>query len=155
MPEVTEELYLGDMISSDGKNTKNVRNRVSKGLGIVSQIFNILVNTCFGPHFFNIAMLLRESMLVNDITNNAEVWNNLTESEIGEFENVDKLFSRKLLGVPKSTPIESFYLELGAIPVGIILKARREDYLYSILGKEETGMLYSFFITQWNSPKQR
>ena len=68
MPEVTEELYLGDMISSDGKNTKNVRNRVSKGLGIVSQIFNILENTCFGPHYFKIAMLLRESMLVK--------WNN-------------------------------------------------------------------------------
>ena len=57
MPEVTEELYLGDLLSSDGKNTKNVRNRVSKGLGIVSQIFNILENTCFGPHYFNIAML--------------------------------------------------------------------------------------------------
>ena len=56
--------------------------------------------------------------------------------------------------VPKSTPIESFFLELGAIPMGVIIKARRVNYLYSILSRDKSGMLYSFFITQWNSPSK-
>ena len=89
--EVTEELYLDDLISSDGKNTKNIKNRISKGIGIISQIMNILESTSFGPHYFEIAMLLRESLLVNGVTTNAEVWHNITESEMSEFESLDKL----------------------------------------------------------------
>lgn len=42
MMEVTEDTYLGDIITSDGKNTKNIKNRVSKGIGIISQIFNLM-----------------------------------------------------------------------------------------------------------------
>ena len=132
------------MLSADGKNTKNVKNRVSKGIGIVSQIVDLLENTCFGPHYFKTAMLLRESMLVNGITTNVEVWHSVLESEIEELQNVDKLMFRRLLNVPKSTPIESFYLELGVIPIGVIIKARRVNYLHSILGREQTGMVYSF-----------
>ena len=105
--EVTEELYLGDVISSDGKNTKNIKTRISKGIGIISQILNILSSTSFGSHYFKIALLLRESLLVSGVTTNAEVWHNFSESEMTELESLDKLFFRKLLGVPKSTPIES------------------------------------------------
>ena len=34
MEEKSEEKYLGDVISTDGKNIKNVKSRVSKGKGI-------------------------------------------------------------------------------------------------------------------------
>ena len=150
--EVTEELYLGDLISSNGKNTKNIKNRISKGIGIISQIMNILESTSFGPHYFEIAMLLRESLLVNGVTTNAEVWHNITESEMSEFESLDKLFFRRLLSVPKSTPIEALYLELGAIPMGIMIKARRLNYLHSVLRRNPDSMLYRFFVTQHNFP---
>ena len=150
--EVSEELYLGDLLSSDGKNTKNIRNRISKGIGLISQIFNLLESASFGPHYFEIAMLLRESILVNGVTTNAEVWHNINESEIEEFNNLDKLFFHRLLGVLKSTPIESFYLELGAIPMAIIIKSRRVKYLHSILRRNPKSMLGSFFVTQCNFP---
>ena len=86
---------------------------------------------------------------------NAEIWYNLTNKEILELESVDKLFFTKLLEVPGSTPIESYYLELGVLPMGAIIKARRVTYLHSILEKAKaTGnsMLYSCFITQWHNP---
>ena len=97
MPEVTEETYLGDLLTSDGKNTKNIKCRVSKGIGIISQIMNLLEKISFGPHLFEIAMLLRDSMLINGIINNAEIWYNLTETEVQDFENIDNLFFRRLL----------------------------------------------------------
>ena len=50
MPEVTEESYLGDILSADGKNTKNIKSRISKGIGIISQIIHILDEISFGPH---------------------------------------------------------------------------------------------------------
>ena len=92
MPDVTEETYLGDILSSDGKNSKNIQNRISKGLGVINQIFNLLDNICFGPHFFEIAILLRDSMLINGTLTNAEIWYNLSKSEVEEFEALDRLF---------------------------------------------------------------
>ena len=152
MNEVTEETYLGDIISSDGKKQKNIKQRVSKGLGIMTEILNLLDLISFGPYLIEIALLLRESMLINGILTNVEVWYNLTTSEIKEFEDLDKVFLRKVLGVPGSTPSEAFYLELGILPIGTIIKARRLNYLHTILTGDRKGMLYSFFITQWHNP---
>ena len=122
MPEVSQETYLGDILSSDGKNTINIKSRISKGIGIISQILNLLELVSFGPHHFEIAMLLRDSVLVNGTITNAEIWYNLSENEVKEFENLDRLFFRKLLEVPRSTPSESFYLEFGVLPIGVIIK---------------------------------
>ena len=152
MPEVSEESYLGDILSSDGKNTKNIKNRISKGMGIISQINLILEDISFGPYMFQIAILLRESMFINGMLTNAEIWYNFSENEIREFENLDKLYFKTIFKVPNSTPTEAFFLETGAIPISYIIKARRINYLHSILKRGNSGMLYSFFITQWHRP---
>ena len=36
--EVTEAVYLGDILRADGKNTSNIKSRVNKGVGIVTEI---------------------------------------------------------------------------------------------------------------------
>ena len=152
MPEVTEDLYLGDILSSNVKNTKNIKSRISKGLGIINLIFNMLENISFGPHYFEMAILFRESMLINGTLNNAEIWYNFGKNEIEEFESLDKLFLRRLLNVPITTPHEAYYLELGLFPIKTIIKARRLNYLHNILKKDKKGMEYSFFMTQWYKP---
>ena len=40
--EKKEEIYLGDIISKDGRNTKNFQARVNKGKGIVNRIMSRL-----------------------------------------------------------------------------------------------------------------
>ena len=147
-PEVTEDVFLGDIISSNGKITQNIKSRISKGEGNSNQIFNMLENVSFGPHYFQMALLFRESMLINGIITNAEIWYNLNKSEIEEFESLDRLFFRRLLEVPITTPNESYYLELGVLPVGTLIKAMRLNYLHTILKMDKKGMVYSFFITQ-------
>ena len=69
-----------------------------------------------------------------------------------DVEAMDRLFFRRLLEVPESTPCESYYLEFGVLPISIIVKARRINYLHSILKRGKQVMLYNFFITQWNNP---
>ena len=81
MVEVSEDTYLGDLISNDAKNTKNIANRVSKGLGIIAQIFNILEIVSFGNHFIQVGLMLRESMLVNGILTNCESLYNMTKAD--------------------------------------------------------------------------
>ena len=149
MTNVTEETYLGDIMSSDGKNSKNIAKRISKGLGIITQIIHLLEMVSLGEHFIEIALLFREALFLNGILTNCEIWYGLTESEVKEFEDLDIQLLKKILQVPVSTPQEGFFLELGIIPIGVIIKARRINYLHYLVTRSETEMLSKFFIKQW------
>ena len=59
-------------------------------------------------------------MFINGILTNAEVWHNVKKADIEEFEQLDRFLLRQILKVPISTPKESFYLELGILPIGTV-----------------------------------
>ena len=152
MKAVSQATYLGDVISETGKIDETVIQRSQKATGIICQISSILSSICLGSFHFDIALVLREALFINGILNNSEIWYNFNKSEIEEFESLDRLLLRKFFQVPFSTPQESFYLELGILPIGIIIQARRINYLQYLVSRSESEMLYKFFITQWNSP---
>ena len=85
MPEEMEVTYLGDMLE----------------------------NIVFGPHFFEIAVILIDSLLSNGTMSNAEIWYNLRRTEVDEFESPDRL----------------------------LLKARRLNNLHCLLKQNKTAML--------------
>ena len=62
MEESESDKYLGDVISKDGRNMKNIKARVGKGTGIVSKIMTYLQGIPFGQHHFEVAVLLRNSL---------------------------------------------------------------------------------------------
>ena len=59
MKEKSEEKYLGDIISIDGLNMKNIKARISKGKGIVNNILTMLEGIPFGRHYFEVGIILR------------------------------------------------------------------------------------------------
>ena len=56
--------------------------------------------------------------------------------------------------MPITTPIESFYLELGLLPISVIIKMKRVKYLHYLLTKKRTEMLSIFFWSQWRNPSR-
>ena len=54
---VENERYLGDALSSNGSNKKNILARRNKGIGVINQILEILDGTCYGPHIFEVGLL--------------------------------------------------------------------------------------------------
>ena len=76
-------------------NMKNIIKRKSKGVGVVSEIMTILENTCYGPYHFQVAVTLRESLLINGILTNSEAWYGLKASELEVLESVDELLMRR------------------------------------------------------------
>ena len=74
--------YLGDILSSDTKNMKNILERKRKGISIISHIKHILDEGYLGPHYFKAAIMLRESLFLNSILLNVEVLVNVTQSEV-------------------------------------------------------------------------
>ena len=58
--QVSEAVYLGDIIRSDGKNTSNIMDRVNKGTGIVSNIMDMLKSVSFGANHFEMSNIVRD-----------------------------------------------------------------------------------------------
>ena len=148
--EHTNEItYLGNILCGNASNGKNIKNRVSKGIGYISQIFTILDNVCFGEHFFEMALLLRESLLINAVLFTSEIWYNLNQKDIQDLEYLDKVFFCRLMGTPKTIQTEAYYLEFGTFNVEVYIKSRRILYYHNLVNRDKTQLVYSFFMTQY------
>ena len=152
MEDVSYDTYLGDIISGDGRNTLNIKKRVGKGLGIITQIVNLLNMINLGEYYFETVVLLRESVFLNGILTNAEIWYSLTREEIKELEDLDLTLLRKIFKVPFSTPSEAYYLELGILSIETIIKKRRINFFHYLVNRKYEEMLHSFFLTQFYNP---
>ena len=148
MEEKDSEKYLGDLISNDGRNIKNIKARVSKGKGIVTRIMTLLEGIPFGKFYFEVAMILRNSLLVSSMLFNSEAWYNVSNAELELLETIDLLLLRSILKAPKSTPKEMLYLELGCERFRDIIRKRRLSFLYYILHQNPELMIYKCFETQ-------
>ena len=69
-----KEKYLGDLLTSDGTNTKNIKERKAKGYGIVDKINAKLEEVFFGPFSIQVGLIFRCSHFLNSILLNSEVW---------------------------------------------------------------------------------
>ena len=142
------DTYLGDIISKDGKNTKNIMARKAKGHGIVKQILDMLEGICFGPYEIEVALFLRSSLLLNGILTNSEVGYGSTLEEIKHLEQIDEILIRKVLETPSSSPKCMVYLETGCKPIRFIIQTRRLVYLQYILKEDPNSLISRFFHAQ-------
>ena len=155
MKSVHSEKYLGDFITSSGKNTDTIIHRVSLGNGALAQIRNILENVSLGRHYFNTAFLLRESIFLNGILFSSESWYGVTQEQISQLEKLDIQLLRNIFEVPKSTPIVSLYLESGCVRIRNIIRARRINFLHHLANMKKDEMEYKFFKVQWDHPSPK
>ena len=152
MEESHEEKYLGDIVTNDGTNKKNIAARKGRGIGIIEKIIEMLQEISFGNSYFEVANLLRHSLFLSSILLNSEAWYNVSQTDIEQLEKVDQSLIRRILEAPCSTPTASLYLEMGCLPIRFIIKTRRIMYLHYILNQDENSLLFKFFLAQKNDP---
>ena len=146
--------YLGDVISKDGKNTKNIEARKSKGIGVVNQIMCILNDIIFGPYHFEVAPILTKSLLLSSLLTNSEAWYGMSLAEIEQIEQVDEMLLRKILEAGKFFPKETLYLELGCTPIRLIIMQRRIMFLNYILNENKESLVYRVLEEQIRNPSK-
>ena len=154
MKRANESKYLGDLISIDGKNQKNIMDRKSKGYGIVLQISQMLEEIYFGPFEIEVALTLRKSLFLGGILTNCEAWYGLTASDIKQLELVDESLLRKILSAPSTTPKCMLYLETGCTPIRFIIRSRRLMFLHYILKQDKNSLVSKVFHAQLSNPVQ-
>ena len=145
--------YLGDILSSDGKNDANIAERCQRGLGAVTNICQTLKDLCLGPYYFEAAIILRSSLLLSTLLSNSEAWVNLSKTNVEDLEAVDERFLRNMFcDAHVKTPLEVLYLETGCVPIRFILKSRRLNFLHYILSDKEDSLLSNVFKAQCDHP---
>ena len=152
MDIVSEEKYVGDVVSNDGKHSKNVAARRSKGYGMSNKIMTILNSMFLGSHYFTVALVLRQAMLVSVLLSNSESWLRLSKEDMKKLESIDLLFLRKLLKTPISTPKPGLYLDSGCVPLHYIIKGKRIMFLHHILTRDDDALINRVFWAQVRKP---
>ena len=145
---VTKDKYVGDVLSADGTNTENIKERTDKGHGIVNEIISILSEIPLGPYRISVGLKLREAMLLNGMLFNSEIWYGVKDEEVQKLSNIDEYLLRSILGLPAKTPKEALFLETGCLPVKYLLKMRRIMYLQHILKRPKTELIRKFYEAQ-------
>ena len=154
MKTANSEKYLGDVISCSGKVDENIQMRHDKGMGIINSIMSILKEISFGPFYFQTAMMLRISMLVNGMLFNLESINSISNNHINLLEDCDKQLMRRVFEAEQGTPIESFYLDTCAWPLRFILMGRQLMFYWTILHKKESELVKNVFSAQRDFPSE-
>jgi hypothetical protein len=147
-----EQMYLGDIISSDGNHLKNVQHRKNKGLGIINQIMQILDTGYFGKYYFEVALVLRSSLLLSSLLLNSEAWVNLSDKDIRGLEQTDEILLSRILESDANTSNAFKYLELGILPVRFEIMKRKILFLQYILKQEKTSMVFQVFQATCENP---
>ena len=88
---------------------KIFRARVNKGKRISRKLLSILEGIPFGRLYYQVAVLLRNSLLVSSPLSNSEAWFGLTD------KSVDLAFLRSISMPPKSIP-KKILIGLGLVP---------------------------------------
>ena len=154
LDEVFEEKYLGDILTQDGKNMKNILARVSREVGITNQIMSIMEEICFGTYHFQVAVMLRNALFISSVLCNSEAWYKITPEEREKLEQADENLLRRILECPSKTPKEMLYLELNCLPIRYIITSRRLNFLSAILKEDEDSLLFKFLQAQLRRPSK-
>ena len=152
MLNVESDKYVGDIVSKDGTNTKNIKSRIGRGIGAISNIMNILKEVSLGNFYYEMAILMRQSIFLSSVLLNSETWINLTKNDINDLERLDETLLRRYLDAPSKSPIPGLYLELGVYPVRYHIMEKRLMFLHQILSCEEERLISKVFWAQENNP---
>ena len=152
MKEKLEQTYLGDVISADGSHTKNVLARKSKGQGVINQITQILDSVFFGKYHFEVALILRSSLLLSSLLLNSEAWVNFSDKDIRSLEQTDECLLAKILDCDSNTSNVFRYLELGIYPIRYEIMKRKILFLQYILQQEKNSMMFQVFQASKENP---
>ena len=137
LSQMNSEKYLGQIISSDGKNTRNIEKIRNKGIGIQNRIIQMLEAMPSGQFCFEIAIICRNSYLIYSMLSSSEVWYGVTQAEIEQLEQVDEMWMRNLMNYSSTVPKDLLYLGLAVLPIRFILLTRRLLYIHHIYGNKK------------------
>ena len=128
--------------------------RKNNALGVITQITQILDSVLFGKYYFEVAMVLRSSLLLSSLLLNSEAWVNLSDKDIRALERTDEILLSKVLDSDSNTSNTFKYLELGIHPIRFEIMKRKIIFLQYILKQEKESMKFKVLKATCENPSK-
>ena len=138
--QISETMYLGFMLSSNGGNSANIKYVKNKSIGITRKLISRLDSLNLRKYYFEASVILKNSILRGSILYGCESYYDLKETELRQFERIEETYMRKLLKAPRGCPIVQLYLELGEVPARFQIMKIRLMFLKYILDQENESI---------------
>ena len=152
MQQTESMIYLGDIVTERATIDATIKSRELKAVGIISQITSILKNVTLGIFYFQTALILRDSMLLNGILTNSECWNFISQKNFKILEDSDARLFSFLFGGSFSTNRVLYYLETARSPIRYTISKRRLMYLWHILSRDTDELIAKVYQVQRLKP---
>ena len=112
----------------------------------------ILQSVFFGKYHFEVALILRSSLLSSSPLLNSEAWGNVTDKNIRELEKTDEILLSKIMECESNTSNTFKYLELGIIPVRFEIMKRKVLFLQYLVKQEKNSMIFQVLKATMDNP---
>ena len=89
---------------------------------------------------------------MNGILYNSEVWGSYAEKYISELEVIDHMILWSILGAQAKVPVETLYLETGAMSIRSVISVRRMIYLKTILNRHKDEVTRKVYFAMKENP---
>jgi hypothetical protein len=152
MSEVTEQKYLGFVISSDGSNTNNIEAKKKRAIGITKHIQYLIKD--LGKFTIECGIIYLNSLLRSSILFAAEAMYDIKENDFRHIEMIEEDLLKKLFKTGKGCTIFQLYFEAGQIPARIAIKRMKIVFFRYILTQKEDSILFKFLMAQKNEPRK-
>ena len=133
--ETTEYKYLGDIITSDGKNSQNLRSRNAKLQATTVTINTIASSEVLHKIETSVLLELHDKISISGLLTNAESWN-LNRSEEDEIEKMEIQAVKNLFDLPLHTPTVAIIFTFGLLYTVQRIDKKQLSYL-ALVGPTE------------------
>ena len=129
--------YLADIFNSQGNNSDMILERIKKAVGAIIELFSLSKEAIFGKYQMSNQIRLYKTVFLPRLLYNSETWTNLSDNDFSNLQNVRLNYLRRIMEVPRSTPIHNTFLEFGILPIQFEIEQRQLCYLIQIIVKDE------------------
>ena len=129
--------YLGDFISNDGKNAKNIESRKTKTQATTININSIASTEVLRMIETSVLLELHDKVTIPGLIANAESWS-LSKMETTEIERIEQQALKNMFDLPLHTPIPAIIYTFGTLFTHLRIEKRRLNYLHTLLNRQDT-----------------
>ena len=135
--ETTSYKYLGDVITNDGKNMKNIESRKTKTYATTININSIASTEVLRGIETSVLLQLHDKITIPGLLANAESWS-LSKTEYTEIEKIEYQALRNLFDLPLHIPIPALIFTFGTLYTHLRIEKQRLIYLHRILNRPDS-----------------
>ena len=129
--------YLGDTLTSDGKNTKNIEKRKGKITATTVTINTIASNEVLNNIETAVLIELHETINISSFLTNSESWT-LNKGDIEELERIEVQALKNLFNLPVHIPTPAVIYSFGTLYTNFRIQTRQLIYIHKVLTKENS-----------------